>query len=63
MLRADLLAWDRGGGPPSSFPVLAMHNGLHAPIREFLLGMTALRLEDHDAARSHADTLVRVGAA
>jgi hypothetical protein len=56
-VRADLLAWDAAGAPPSSFPVLAMHNGLHAPIREFLLGMTALRLRDHDAARSHATAL------
>ena len=58
-LRTDLLAWDAAGAQLSSFPVLAMHNGLHAPIREFLLGMTALRLKDHDTARSHAATLVR----
>jgi len=58
-LRTDLLAWDAAGAQLSSFPVLAMHNGLHAPIREFLLGMTALRLKDHDTARSHAGTLVR----
>ncbi|HEU4523974.1 MAG TPA: hypothetical protein VFR62_03080, partial [Gemmatimonadales bacterium] len=56
-LRADLTAWDANGAPPSSFPVLAMHNGLHAPIREYLLGMTALRLDERDAARSHAATL------
>jgi hypothetical protein len=55
----DLLAWDAAGTPPSSFPVLAMHNGLHAPIREFLLGMTAFRLGDGETARSHAATLMR----
>jgi hypothetical protein len=58
-VRADLVGWDPLGTMPSSFPVLAMHNGLHAPIREFLLGMAALRLDDRDAARSHADTLLR----
>ena len=57
-VRADLVAWDPAGGAPSSFPVLAMHNGLHGSIREFLLGMAALRLDDREAARSHAAVMM-----
>lgn len=58
-LRADLRAWDAAGVPPSSFPILAMHNGLHAPIREYLLGLTAARLGDRAAATSHSAELAR----
>jgi DNA-binding SARP family transcriptional activator len=58
-LRRDLLAWDPTTVPPSSFPVLAMHNELHAPLREFLLGMAAVALDDHETARCHAAALVR----
>jgi tetratricopeptide (TPR) repeat protein len=60
-VRDDLVAWDAAEVAASNFPVLAMHNGLHPPIREFLLGLTALRLDDRDAARSHAAALVQAG--
>ena len=53
-LRSDLQAWDAADAEPSSFPILAMHNGLHPAIREYLLGMTALRLGERDAGRAHA---------
>ena len=58
-VRADLASWDPAGAAPSSFPVLAMHNDLHLPIREYLLGMAALRLDDREAARSHTAVMMR----
>jgi serine/threonine-protein kinase len=60
-VRDDLVAWDAAEVAASNFPVLTMHNGLHPPIREFLLGLTALRLDDRDTARSHAAALVQAG--
>jgi tetratricopeptide (TPR) repeat protein len=58
-LLADLTAWDAVEVPPSSFPVLATHNGLHGAIREYLLGMTTLRLGDRQTASQHAAALGR----
>jgi tetratricopeptide (TPR) repeat protein len=58
-LRADLAAWDAAQVPPSSFPIFAMHNGLHATIREYLLGLTALALGDEAGAGAHLSALSR----
>jgi hypothetical protein len=58
-LRRELSVWNAAHAPPSSFPILAMHNGLHEPIRSYLLGMLALRLGDRSAAGTHAAELAR----
>jgi DNA-binding SARP family transcriptional activator len=58
-VRQDLFGWDAAGTPPSSFPIFAMHNGLHAAIREYLLGMTAAALGDRQAAGAHAAALMQ----
>jgi hypothetical protein len=59
-LRDDLIAWDAAATPPSSFPIFAMHNGLHAPIRDYLLGMTAAAQGDRTAASASAAALEKV---
>ncbi len=59
-LRAKLTAWDAAAVPPSSFLIFAMHNDLHPPIREYLLGMVAVLLGDVTGARAHADSLARM---
>ena len=56
-LRAELSAWDAAAVPPSSFAIFAMHNGLHPTIREYLLGLVALRSGDPAGARTHAAAL------
>ena len=53
-LRSELSAWDAADAPPSSFPIFAMHNGVHEAIREYLLGVAALRLGEREAAWAHA---------
>lgn len=55
--RDDLLAWDPARLPPSSFVIFAMHNGLHAHIRLYLLALLEARLGALPKARAHAGAL------
>ena len=59
-LRARLTAWDAGSTAPSSFLIFAMHNDLHPAIREYLLGLIAVRLGDTTEARARAGGLARM---
>ncbi|MBA3318007.1 MAG: tetratricopeptide repeat protein [Gemmatimonadales bacterium] len=52
-----LAAWDAAAAPPSSFPIFAMHNELHPTIREYLLGLICVRLDDIAGAGAHSATL------
>jgi tetratricopeptide (TPR) repeat protein len=61
-LRRDLTAWDAAGTPDSSFPIFAMHNGLHPMLREYLLGLVSLRLDDVAGARAHSAALAALRA-
>lgn len=56
--REALEQWDAPAGPFPARPNLAVaiHDGLHAHLREYLLGLLAARLGDRDAALRHADT-------
>ena len=58
-LRAELGAWDTAAVPPSHFVVFAMHNDLHEVIRQYLLGLAALRSEELPEAAGHAAALAR----
>ena len=58
-LRAELAAWDTAAVPPSHFVVFAMHNDLHEVIRQYLLGLAALRSEELAEAAGHAAALAR----
>ncbi len=59
-LRAALASWDAAPTPPSSNSVFAMHDGMHAPLRYYLLGVVSERLADTVAALRYADSLVLV---
>jgi DNA-binding SARP family transcriptional activator len=59
-LREELAAWDAGAAPPSSFLIFAMHNDLHPTIREYLLGLIAVRLGDVAAAGINSAGLARM---
>jgi DNA-binding SARP family transcriptional activator len=59
-LRDELAAWDAAAAPPSSFLIFAMHNELHPTIREYLLGLIAVRLGNVAAAGAHSAELARV---
>ncbi len=56
-IRDGLDRWDPSGVPASSFPLFAMHNGLHPAVRAWLLGLLDLRLGDVTGAMSRADAL------
>ncbi len=56
-LHDELAAWDAAAAPPSSFLIFAMHNGLHPAIREYLLGLIAVRRGEVAAARAHSAEL------
>jgi serine/threonine-protein kinase len=57
-LRAALVGWDAAPTPPSSNSVFAMHDGMHAPLRHYLLGIVTERLGDTVAAMRYADSLL-----
>jgi tetratricopeptide (TPR) repeat protein len=42
----QLRAWNAAATPPTSYPWLAPYNGLHPQLREYLIGIVALRLGD-----------------
>jgi DNA-binding SARP family transcriptional activator/tetratricopeptide (TPR) repeat protein len=50
-LRERLEAWDPSLAKPSSFPPLAIHNGLHPAIKAYLSGLLAVRAGDLAGAR------------
>ena len=56
-LRAALTGWDAAPTPPSSNSVFAMHDGMHAALRHYLLGIVTERLADTAAALRYADSL------
>ncbi len=55
--RDALAAWDPSRVPPSSFIIFAMHNGLHAAFRAYLLGLLELRLGDPASASARLEEL------
>jgi DNA-binding SARP family transcriptional activator len=59
-LRDELAAWDAAAVPPSTFLIFAMHNDLHPTIREYLLGLLAVRLGDLAGAGTHSAELARI---
>jgi DNA-binding SARP family transcriptional activator len=61
--RNDLLGWDPATVAPSGFVVFAMHNGLHAHIRLYLLALLEARLADAAAAGAHAAALEQLAPA
>ncbi|MCA1736937.1 MAG: hypothetical protein LC739_12810, partial [Actinobacteria bacterium] len=46
---------------PGECLAIAIHDGLHDILREYLLGLLHARLLDEDGARSHADRLASLG--
>ena len=56
-VRDELRSWDAAATPPTQYPWLAPYNGLHAPFREYLLGVVALRLDDGAETQRHAAAL------
>ena len=57
-VRDALESWtDAGQAPPRRNQVLAAHNELHGILREYLLGLLAVRLEDDAGARRAAAAL------
>jgi DNA-binding SARP family transcriptional activator len=58
-VRERLDAWDASQVPPSSFPPIAIHNGLHPIIKAYLSGLLAIRAGDLATAR-HALTQLGV---
>jgi tetratricopeptide (TPR) repeat protein len=56
-VRDELRAWDAAATPPTRYPWLAPYNGLHAPFREYLLGVVALRLNAAAETQQHAAAL------
>ena len=50
-VRERLRAWDAAATPASAIPALAVHNGLHPALKEYLAGLLAIRAGDHSAAR------------
>ena len=56
-LHDELAAWDAAAARPSSFLIFAMHNELHPTIREYLLGLIAVRLGEVAAAQAHSAEL------
>jgi DNA-binding SARP family transcriptional activator/tetratricopeptide (TPR) repeat protein len=50
-LRERLEAWDPSLAKPSSFPPIAIHNGLHPAIKAYLSGLLAVRAGDLAGAR------------
>jgi DNA-binding SARP family transcriptional activator len=61
-LRDELAAWDAAAVAPSTFLIFAMHNDLHPTIREYLLGLIAVRLGDVAGAGTHSAELARMAA-
>ena len=57
-VRARLDEWDGSRVAPSTFPPIAVHNGLHPALQAYLSGLLALRACDLAAAR---DALSRLG--
>lgn len=58
---AALARWDGEHTPPASYPWLAVYDGLHGVIREYLLGLLELRRGDESAAERRAVALVQRG--
>lgn len=56
-LRAALAGWDAAPTPPSANSVFALHNGAHAQLRLYLLGLVNVRMGDTAAALRLADSL------
>ncbi len=56
-LREWLARWDPTQVGPSSFPVFAMHNGLHPAIRAYLAGLLDVRAGDLGAAAARVGEL------
>lgn len=61
-LRDALAAWDPGTAPVSGFLIFAMHNGLHAHLRLYLLTLLEARLDDTEAAERWAAELAQLPA-
>ena len=59
-MRDTLRRWDAVVAP-SAFPIFAVHNELHRPIRLYLLGMLAVRLGDLAEAERQAAALESYG--
>jgi tetratricopeptide (TPR) repeat protein len=59
-LREEFAAWDAAAVAPSTFLIFAMHNDLHPTIREYLLGLIAVRLGDLVGAGAHSAELARM---
>jgi tetratricopeptide (TPR) repeat protein len=59
-LRDELRRWDASSVPESTEPfrTLAAHNGLHAHLRPYLLGMLSARLQHEKEARQYAIELL-----
>jgi len=58
---AALARWDAERTPATTFPWLAVYNGLHGIIREYLLGLLELRRGDAAAAAQRAAALAGRG--
>ncbi len=56
-----LARWDGERWPATSYPCMSVYNGLHGIVREYLLGLLALRRGDTAAVARRAATLVRRG--
>ncbi len=59
--RSRLAAWAGAAGASSPRPsaFFSGHNGVHATVREYLLGVLSARVGDTDSARAYADRLDR----
>jgi tetratricopeptide (TPR) repeat protein len=59
-LRDDLQAWDAASAPPAMEPLLSLaaHNGIHAHLRLYLLGMLSARLQVQKEVERYAAELV-----
>jgi tetratricopeptide (TPR) repeat protein len=61
-LRDELMAWDAAAEPPVPLPsaYFSTHNGLHPPIRLYLIGRVSEALRDTAALRDQAEALERL---
>lgn len=57
-----LLRLDAEAAPATTYPYLAVYNGLHPVLREYLLGLVALRRGDTAGAVRRAETLAALAA-
>lgn len=56
-----LMRWDAERAPPTRYPYVAVYNGLHGAIRDYLFGLLELRRGDTAAVARHAAALARRG--